>query len=424
MNISNVQLIDRSSGKCLGTPDLTTNMPGLMPCSDTDKTQRWDISNAYNNYGLIEKPYLTSSVINDKTEFITKPGKRIILANNNTGEKIDGTPIGYALVAPSDPVYSRNGQFRIDRTGNIKGVFNPLRTSATDTYYQPCLNVNSTNGSVGYAYLKTRPYDDDTSGNCTTQWDILYDCDPTTRGTMNIQGSECDRRTGKYKCKTGYYGKDCTFNDSLAENTAAAYNNFFHNCIDGITSGSSNPTNCDKYHKTQSWLPAATDTAWYNKNFRIWNLTNTDDFNFTDKETKNSLALINKQSAFDIDFNSKESINKDKISKISTDKINEDSAQADRLGLRNPVKIKLDADLAALNSQIATYVVPADDLDLINAKTAKELIQIGLNDEIATKNFERTDKQTTVNTLINTHANNIIKINRLRNQLGLPPITA
>ena len=80
--LKNAQLVDRATKLCIGTPDIVTGIPAMMDCMDADPTQRWDLSGVYDEYGPLEKAYLSNS----RSEFAGTPGRRIILASKSNGE--------------------------------------------------------------------------------------------------------------------------------------------------------------------------------------------------------------------------------------------------------------------------------------------------------------------------------------------------
>lgn len=418
MDISNVQLIDRKSGKCLGIR--ANGQPGAVSCADTDKNQRWNLNDAYHKFGHM---YLNEAPI---------PGKKFALPMKSRGnatdlnevltfDQIDGT-------ANYNPVF---GQLRYDVNGNIKGMFLPNK-NATNDYYQPCLNIQ-TDESISSGGSLSRAYDDDTSGNCATQWDILYECDPTTMGSMNPDGVECDRMTRKYKCKQNYYGKNCDFYDANAKNTEEAYLNFFNNCTDGLVKGYSNQTNCDRLHQTQSWLPSKTNGVWYNdNNFTLWDIKNTDDKTYARLADDYNKLTADHDLVLNTEYNDKNTVYTKNINDLTALKDSKTTNQTTRMNEKMPIYNDLTNQLTNIttdynlyNSYLTDSTVSIPDNDeIIATRNNKNSIITSLNTDINGLNANKSTLQTNIDSLTTQHTASLAQINSLRSQLGLPPLTA
>lgn len=383
--LKNAQLVDRNSGLCLGTPSLVDNVPGLVPCNEVDTTQRWDLSGVYGDYGYLEKPYLT----NVESEFSDKPGRRIILPAASVGnpDQLNST-VKYDTVDVNVNYAPRIGKMRLDTNGNIRGAFEPDRLPndklGTDLlYHQPCLNVNAANAAgvrtVGHLRSKLRSYNDggnptdinSGNSNCDTQWDILVDCDTKTLNGMIADNAECDRKTGNWKCKPGFYGKKCDFADTAAKNQEDAYNRMFDNCRNGIITGMSNPGNCGPtggFHGKQRWYTDIDKMLWYNNNFTLWNLVNTDDSNFNQQEIANKIRLGELDQRNDAEYSTKKKVYDDMVYATNTDKNNLFIAQTTRIADRTKALNEANASLAEITEQQKTYTVPKDNPDIVAAQ--------------------------------------------------------
>lgn len=344
----NVQLVNRETGLCLGDINSNSNQkPGLVQCNPNDQSQRWDVSNIVDDFGILEKTNLSN-------------GKRVTLSRKNGIAEFD-----YQMYSP-DTQISDPTVLTLDRDGNIRTIFfdDP---DQIDPFYQVCLNVS--NGIASSDLSSSRPYemtDYYSLNNCNNKWDIMFDC--MSYGTKNPNGVICDRRTGDFVCKPGFFGKNCDFEDSSAKNQQAAYDNMWQNCQNGITTTMSTPQNCVNYHKTQPWIMSMDKTKWYNNNFNMWNLVQTDDINYNGKLIENKSKLADIDATNDSLYVAYKKTYDDSVDAINTAKNNLTNQQVYRIADKTTVYNSTNDKLNKIKNDILTYSIPANQPEVVAAK--------------------------------------------------------
>jgi hypothetical protein len=319
--MANVQIRKVGTDLCIGTEN---NIPTLQKCNSRNQLQRWDTTGIDGGYGQLEKAYRSGEQYLGlwdpvETEFSETTGSRIIIDGNN----FDTLP------------YTSNdtaGELKYDKTKKIiHGKYDS--TYSRDT----CLSVVGNN--VGYlsnkVIDKTKPY---TDINCNDQWEFLVDCVGDAPGV----GYQCNKISGEYECKPGYYGEKCTFFAPNAKDATDAYDSFFTSCYNGnmlaVNPFSDIPTiqdSCERMHRTQAWLPK--DNIEGTKPWILWDVDTDTSQRLQDKDIKNRLSLLEIDNRNNSSYLTKQSTNNNRIATITNDKARMASDQSLRVADKNSI---------------------------------------------------------------------------------------
>ena len=291
---SNVRLRDNVTGKCLGVQYLSDRygsssikpydkpLLSMVKCNENDMTQRWDVSDAYNKFGTIRRPYklTNTSEFKDLPDFSSHSGDTIYIDHtdsNSYPEKYHELYLSHS----KDGASGLRPKYQLDSSGQLRTNFFIDDPNISASKYDGCINGGNTYTDYAYKWDSTQNRtiqdkkktfyvpswtdtqkrsitDDDYEYNCRSKWDIIYTCDPNNAPSDKY---ECDEMTGKFKLMSGYWGPPGKeIYDPDANGTADAYNRLYRKCRDSVDTGTTLAEVtairdlCGQLHKTQDWL--------------------------------------------------------------------------------------------------------------------------------------------------------------------------
>ncbi len=395
--LNRTQIREVSSGKCLGTTNVAGNTIGLVDCDDKDILQRWDTTDIYGKYGVLQKAYRVAEVPKPPynvttTELATTApaGSNIYITKNSTNEYI------YTPANQVEYTY-------IPSTGAIKAVYTPNEQTNLDT----CVNL--TNGKLTGNSNKSYNYDEVNDNiTCHTKWELLYDC----AGAPPNNGYTCDRKTGEYVCAPGLYGSDCSFRNTTAANAEAAYNTFYEACVQGSL-GYPNPLSnyptvrdsCDALHNKQSWVESPLKGNFFNAQQKT-------DARLFDQNTTNNRILINIDTTNTSDYNTQDTIANNEIGALMTTKNNMTLTHKNNVNNLTVKKTDLEKELDDINK--LPPFVPQDTEEPIKSVLSNNRIKIATIRGTLNSRTGAIEVQTQKNkTLLESYNDLLSKINKI-----------
>jgi hypothetical protein len=368
--LNNVQLVNRDTKMCLGTPSLSNPTPGTVSCNESDKTQRWDISEIYGQHGILKKTHQTGELQN--------VGDGMVILNAKQTDNLDDI-IGYDIISNLGSLEFNDKTVKLDRHGNLKIPYNPsIGTFGSggwvDSDFQMtggCINSMPDN-TLSFKRNHPRPYTVDNGQwdglQCDSKWDILVDCDGP-----QMPNTTCNRTTGKYECNPGHYGKTCDFIDTNSKDQADAFDRFYSNCLSGLSSTMSTKDNCINYHKTQAWLPTTDIT---DPEFVFWDVKNSDDYRHNAYLLNNNVQLAKADTANSI-YNAKKQATDVALMSLSNDKDRIAADQKLRMVDRKNAYNDAEDQRNVLKTQLSMYTLPTDIKDVLDAQKANAIQKAG-----------------------------------------------
>jgi hypothetical protein len=244
------------------------------------------------------------------------------------------------------------------------------------------------------------------SKECDTKWEVIT---RNCTGPAPSGGHECDKTTGKYVCKKGFFGDNCDFRSSESAATAA-YDGFFDACYEGrSTYGNVSlqyPTIVDscKRLNTQPYIPDDLKNNFYD----VINQTNQ---KYNDIGFRNSAEGIDRDGEYSRDFSTRSLAVNGEIAQINSNNINTDANNTVSLNEQRKIRSERSAIRDGIKTDLSTPFTPDETQDPIKKLRMDTALAAGaLRGQLSGKNGEITKNRGLLNTLTTTYADIKAKI--------------
>jgi hypothetical protein len=401
------QLQDSSSGRCLGTVSSAGNTLGLVDCNDRDPLQFWDLRDVYNNTGVLRKSYNVGNSVDIAGFDISTPE----LANDPTGNQITIMNKSGVYNYTSQPwgVEAANGIMRYN--ASVKSLRDQYFSNDSEPSLDTCVNAQGSGYAAKIGNNGNKQIDSSSANlnqQCDTKWNVLV---KSCSGNPQHAGYECNRATGEYTCKKGFFGKNCDFKSSTTTVAADAYDNFFNACYEG-SAAYENPSliystlsqSCARLNN-QEYIPADLADQFYD----VVNKTNN---RYNDNDFSNKRKLLEVDGQYDRDFATKSLYVNTEIAKLDDQKVALSTTNGAIMAAKQSTLAEKQKANDALKQQLATPQVVDDILEPIKSiKTNTAIAQATARGTLASKNGELSATKNKINDLQNTLAAVQEKIN-------------
>jgi hypothetical protein len=378
------QLQDSASKRCLGTVSASAGTLGLVDCNERDPLQFWDMSDVYASQGVLRKPYNVSKSVDIADFDITIPE----LSNGTLGEQItiaQGTDGTYSYTSQPWGTEPANGLVSYNpMTKALRGIYRTSNGDNRDT----CVNTQGSSyaSRIGANGNKTYARDEaNVNQQCDTKWNALV---KSCGGAAPTPGHQCDRATGEYVCKPGFFGKNCDFRSTTATTPADAYDNFFNACYEG-NAAYENPSllfstlsqSCTRLNN-QTYIPEDLAGQFYDV------VTKTNN-KFADTDFSNKRKLVEADGQYDRDYTAHALYVNTELTKFDEQSATANNTNTATLAAQRAILTTRQAANDALAQQVASPQVPNETIDPIKSlKSNNAIAQATARGSLAAKNGE------------------------------------